>query len=269
MKACASAVLTTVFILILARLGGADCPLDHLVIGCNRDGVEGTDDDRKLFVDCSQKYRDSGEAEYANWFYPLRQSIFLSYGHRIGEPGFDAFQRINAGARTTYDPNRALVGEPDLDYRVIVDCIALSPGLRAVHKEYPQFTIDEVGQGFSHSEIHRLRGDGHMHLSYQAVDGEDLHWITYRLRDALDDGDTYELSEPFTVIFNVEPAPGDLAVDGLVDLTDLVELAHYWLHADASRDNDYRERADANRDGLINFHDFALAASQWRVRPTD
>ena len=240
----------------------ADCPLDHFVIGCNRDGVQGTDDDFKLFVDCSQKYRNTGDPEYASWFYPLRQSIFSSYSHRVGEPGFDAFQDHDTSA-VTYDPNRALAGNPDVDYSVVVECISLSPGCRAVHKEYPQFTIGAVGESFYHSHVYDLRGDSHMHMSYQATDGETLHWITFRLYDEIEDANQYEPSEPFTIVFNREPAAGDLVVDGVVDLKDLVELSDAWLAADGSRANDYQERADANRDGTVDWIDFALLASNW------
>jgi len=253
--------------LMVSSIVLAECPLDHFIIGCNRDGIEGTDDDKKLFVDCRQKYRVSGKNEYANWFYPLHKSIFPSYSYRIGEPGFDVFQNTNPNATYTYDPNRTLAGEPDVDYNIIVECIDLSMGLRAVHKDYPQFMIDAVGQSFSHSYIHHLRGDGHMHMSYQAVDGENLHWITFSLIDGLDDGNSYEPSESFTIVFNTEPLVGDLAVNGIVDLVDLLELSHYWLSTDAGFPNDYYERADANRDGIVNMVDFALMASNWHVLP--
>ena len=165
----------------------SECPLDHFIIGVNQDGIEGTDDDKKLFVDSSQKYRDSGTVEYSNWFYPLNESIFSSYPYRIGEPGFDSFQDYNPYAAYTYDPNRTLKGQPDTDYRIIIHCLSISPGLRVVHKDYPQFTIDEIGQDFNHSLINALRDDAHMHMSYQAANGEDLFWVTYYLYDELAD----------------------------------------------------------------------------------
>lgn len=264
---CRTNVMAAVLLTLALGAGAeAECPLDHFIIGCNRDGIQGTDDDWKLFADCTQKYRNSGETQYANWFYPLMKSIFPSYSYRVGEPGFDAFQRTNPSARYTYDPNRALEGAPDLDYSIVVECVALSDGLRAVHKEYPQFTIAAAGDGFNHSYVHYLRGDGHMHLSYQAIDGENLHWITYRLYDALADGNAYEPSDPFTVVFNLEPAAGDLVVDGIVETADLFAWADCWLAADSSRENDYYERADANRDGLVNWADFALLASNWLIQ---
>jgi hypothetical protein len=265
MKLQTTFVFSVVLWAIAATTAHAECPLDHFIIGCNRDGIPNTADDKKLFVDCTQKYRDSGETEYANWFYPLNKSIFPSYSFRIGEPGFDAFQSTDPHAKYTYDPNRALAGAPAIDYSIVVECVALSPGLRAVHKEYPQFTIAAAGETFCHSYVYDLRGDGHMHMSYQATDGEDLHWITFRLYDEWEDEDTYESSEPFTLVFNTEPAAGDLVVDGTVDLADLVELADCWMATDGSRANDYWERADANRDGTVDVFDFAMLASNWRV----
>ena len=259
--------MTSVVLLAMSYRVQADCSLDHFIIGCNRDNIEGTDDDNQLFVDCRQKYRHSGPTEYANWFYPLSESIFTSYRYRIGEPGFDAFQDTNPNAAYTYDPNRTLAGVPNVDYNIIVECLDMSPGLRAVHKDYPQFTLNAVGQNFSHSYIYNLRGDAHMHMSYQAMDGENLHWITLILYDALDDGAQYEPSEPITIVFNVEPLAGDLVVDRIVDMTDLLELGHYWLSADAGSHNDYCERADTNRDGAVNLVDFALLASNWHVLP--
>lgn len=250
----------------------AECPLDHLIIGCNKDGIEGTDDDRKLFMDCRQKYRNSGPVEYNNWFYPLHESIFPSYPYRLGEPGFDAFQNYNPGANYTYDPNRCFIGEPNTDYQIIVECLSMSPGLRVVHKDYPQFTIDEAGNSFNHSYIFDLRGDPHIHLSYQTVDGENLYWITYCVYDAFadpNDPNHFQPSEPVTIVFNREPLAGDLIVDGMVDIKDLAEFSDYWLSNEGDRTNDYYERADTNRDGLVDFLDFAALASHWQKTIND
>ncbi len=237
----------------------AECPLDHLIIGVNEDGVWGTDDDNKLFVDCWQKYRSSGSPDYLNWYYPLNYNfIYPDYNWRIGEPGFDGFQGTNPGAVYTYDPNRCFVGDPNEDYGIMIECVSISPGLRAVHEYYPQFTIDQIGQSFNHSNIHG--GDPHMHLSYQAVDGTNLFWITWQMYDALG---PYEPSEPFTIVFNTEPLAGDLVVDGKVDIHDLAEMSYYWLRDDGSINNDYYERADADRDGKVNMLDFAKLASNW------
>jgi len=238
----------------------AECPLDHFIIGCNRDGLWGTADDNDLFVDSTQKYRDSGEEPYSHWFYPLQQSIFTKYPFRIGEPGFDVFQATNPNATYTYDPNRALIGDPDRDFRLVIECIRLSSGLRAVHKDYPQFTIDQVGQSFCHSEIQVVRQDGHMHMSYQADTASALRWITWQIRD---EAGVYGPSDPFTIVFNAEPVPGDLIVDGVVDLLDWIRFSGHWLRTDASLENDFHERADANRDGIVNLIDFAMLASHW------
>jgi hypothetical protein len=75
--------------------------------------------------------------------------------------------------------------------------------------------------------------------------------------------ETYESSEPFSVVFNAEPLAGDLVVDGTVDINDLAELSYYWLKDEGSIYNDYYERADSNRDGKVNLVDFAMLASNW------
>jgi hypothetical protein len=256
--------ISMVIVLAASTVLHADCTLDHLIIGYNRDGIMGTEDDMKLFLDCQQKYRHSGSADYANWFYPLHESIFSSYPYRLGEPGFDLFQISGAGG--TYDPNRSLNGQPGLNYSIIVEIVSISPGLKVVHKEYPQFTLDRAGQSFNHSSIHESRGDPHMHLSYQAMDNFNLHWITYCVYDELaDSGETnhYEASEPVTIVFVREPLAGDLVIDGTVDAKDLVQFGYYWLANEGDRSNDYYERADANRDGLVDFLDFTLLASNW------
>ena len=244
----------------------ADCPLDHFIIGVNQDGIADTDDDMKLFVDCRQKYRNSGQIEFSNWFYPLNKSIFYDYPYRLGEPGFDVFQNYNPNAGHTYDPNRCPAGQPDTDYRIIVECLSISQDLRAVHKDYPQFTIEHNGENFNHSFIHKLRGDAHIHMSYQAAHGQNLFWMTYRLYDELanpnnpDDPNHYQPSEPFTIVFNTEPLSGDLVIDGTLNQKDLAQLSYYWLRDKADKTNDYYERADTNRDGIVNLVDFALFA---------
>ncbi len=244
---------------ILWGFGGAmslaECPLDHFVIGVNEDGVAGTDDDTRLFVNCEQKYRHCD-----TWYYSLSSSIYPTYRYRIGEPGFDIYQDTNANAVYTYDPNHAPGGVPETDFRIEVRILSLSPGLRLQHKDYPNFTLSAEGESFNYSEIWQLRGDGHMHLSYQADSQQALRWITFGLFDELG---RYQPSEPFTLVFNDEPRAGDLVVDGLVDLSDLARLQVYWLNSGGSKANDYYERADANRDGRVDLGDFALLMTNW------
>jgi hypothetical protein len=134
-----------------------------------------------------------------------------------------------------------------------------------VHKDYPQFTITDPNEGFNHSAILNLRNDGHLHMSYQADSGEELRWITFRVCDVLDDGDTYQPSRPATIVFNTEPLPGDVVVEGTVNTDDLLRFSESWLAPMSSRENDYCERADANRDGRVNFVDFAHLAANWRM----
>lgn len=206
-----------------------------------------------------------------NRHYPLHRaaSFITTYPYRIGEPGFDAYQANNPHANYTYDPNHALPGEPEVDYSIEVRCLAISPGLRAVHKEHPQFTIDDVNEGFSHSNVHWMRNDPHMHMSYQADSGDELRWITWQIRDVLDDGHSLNASRPFTLVFNKDPDPGDLLVDGVVDQYDLVILTQQWNKSNAGPENDYCERADANRDGTVNYLDFDLLRAKWHPPMND
>jgi len=56
---------------------------------------------------------------------------------------------------------------------------------------------------------------------------------------------------------------GDLVIDGKVDTNDLAELCYYWMCQGGERENDYYERADASKDGAVNFTDFAMLAGNW------
>ncbi len=256
------------FILVLLTTNihlWAECPLDHFIIGCNPDGIWGTADDNDLFVNTWQKYRNSGDSDYSYRYYPLTRaaSFITNHPYRLGEPGFDAYQADTPSSVITYDPCHALAGTPWYDYEVALQCISLSQGLRVVHKDSPTFTIDAVGEQFSHSDIHEQRDDAHIHLSYQADDGEALRWITWQVVDILDDGNTYNPSEPFTVIFNTDPNEGDIVIDGAVNMLDLVSLAKHWQDPNASIENDYYERADTNQDGVVDLEDYQCLSEHW------
>lgn len=241
----------------------AECSLDHFIIGCNPDGVWGTPDDNDLFVNVWQKYRNSGDDNYSYAYYPLTKSIFSKYPYRLGEPGFDAFQSTTSTSSYTYDPCHALAGEPLEDYSLTLRCISMSEGTRIVHKDSPTFTLDAVGEEFSHSTIHAARDSAHMHLSYQADDGTALRWVTWQVIDVLDDNDVYNPSEPFTVVFNCDPNEGDIVIDGAVNMLDLVSLAKHWQDPNASIDNDYYERADTNADGIVDLEDYQCLSDNW------
>lgn len=260
--------LSIIMVFITSSSLLAECPLDHLIVGCNEDGIFGTADDKKLFVERWQKYRHSDPSEenpidYLNWYYPLYRSDVPPYDWVIGEPGFDAFDNdSNYPNRYAYDPNRCLIGERDVDYRIIIECISITQGFRARYNDYPQFTIDKVGDSFNQSGL----PDDHIHLQFKTPDpngSTELHWITWQMYDEIEDGNQYEPSEPFTMVFVREPLAGDLVVDGTVDMDDVMEFCYYWLEDTGDRSNDYYERADANRGGTVNFLDFALLSSNW------
>lgn len=246
-------------LLFCASVLNAACSLDHVIIGVNEDGISGTSDDDVLFVDCSQKYRNAANSN-ADWYYPLSSSIYSSYKYRIGEPGFDCFQSGDEDAGYTYDPNRALSGQPTVDYNLVIECVSLASGFRAVYKDYPQFTIDAEGQSFDYSSIHYQHDDAHMHMSYQGVESGNLYWVSWKITDTTG---AYEDSQVFTFVFNVQPELGDIYIDGLVDIKDLESFLLSWLNSDGSKANDFYERADIDRSGQVDIIDFAILADNW------
>ena len=250
--------LIVVFILLISAIAPAECPLDHLLIGCNPDGISGTDDDMKLFVDCTMKYRhsdpnNSGQATWLNWYYPLYYNERYDR-YQIDEPGFELIEGN--------DPNRQLKGTPDVDHRIIIRCLSITPGF-AVWNSSVGVIFDEPDDTFNYSDF----WDSHLHLQYRtaATNGStDLLWVTFQVYDESAGFNQYEVSEPFTIVFAGKPLAGDLVVDGTVDIKDLLEFSYYWLGDCGCRANDYYERADANRDGKVDFCDFALMASNWQ-----
>ncbi len=247
---------TIVMALLISLPASADCPFDHLPFGCNKDGIVGTDDDKKLFVDCTQKYRHSdpehsGDPTWLNWYYPMYYNERYDR-YQIGEPGFDSI---------TDDQDRRLAGVPDVDYRIMIECVSITPGFAAKNTAIG-ITLDEAGDSLNHSVL----SDSHLHLQYRApapAGAAELQWITYQLYDAIADGNQYEPSEPITVVFVTKPLAGDIVVDGIVDMFDLAAMAHYWPAVNGANSNDYYERADADRNGLVDFTDLAILASNW------
>jgi hypothetical protein len=232
-----------IFVTLTCGICFADCSLDHFLIGHNQDGITGTADDNKLFVDCTQKYRH-GEPNY----YPMYPNMYGSYS--VGEPGIDVIG--------SSDPDRKLAGTANVDYRIIVECVSITSGFSA-RKTTLGILVDQAGDSFNHSAL----ADSHLHLEYRApaeTGGTQLQWITFIIYDELA---KYEQSEPFSIVFGTDPQVGDLVIDGKVYLNDVAELSYYWLLDNSNKSNDYYERADANKDGCVNFVDFALLASNW------
>lgn len=232
-----------------------DCPLDHYRIGCNADGVAGTADDDQLFVECSQIYRHSdpnhsSDPTWLFWHYPMYYSAMYSR-YQIGEPGFDII---------TDDTARHLVGTANRDYCLWVECVRIRSGLTARNPSYG-ILFQQPGDRFCHSTM----PESHIHLQYRlsTPSGQSIHtpyWITYRIVDSLG---KYEASEEFTLVFFADPLPGDVVVDGTVDGGDLMRLADYWLADDGGYHNDFYQRTDINRDGIVNLNDMAEACRYW------
>ncbi len=263
-----SKFISVTIVLVCCSNLRADCSLDHLMIGCNRDGIFGTEDDNDLFVDCTQKYRHSdpantGEPTWLNWYYPLYYNERYDR-YQIGEPGFDLI--------TADDPNRQLVGVPDVDYKIVIECTSITPGFSARNTALG-IILDEPNDWFNHSAL----AVPHIHLEYRAPapDGATkLQWVSFRLYDAIEDDSQYRPSNEVTVVFVKLPKAGDMAVDSKVDSLDLARFTEYWLSSldendpDVlwlAREADYFERADINKDYKVDWADFALLAENWKT----
>lgn len=267
-------ILITGLILMLTYPAAviADCPLDHVKIGCNPDGTWGTDDDHKLFCNKAQLYRhsdpdDSGGATWLNWYYPLYYS-FLHGDYCIGEPGFTEIWYEQEGA--IINEEHMLEGTPNVDYRIIVECVDICPdfNFHATESTSGSFQIWQPGDSFNLSNFTAH----HAHVKYRADLQNELYWITYRLIDDINDANQYEPSEPFTVVFGTLPLNGDIHVDGNVDMMDLAKLSNYWLSSidpnalnalEMARAVDYFDRVDTNKDYSVDFIDFVELANNW------
>ena len=271
--------LTCCLPLLIPFAASADCPYDHLVIGCNADGRPNTPDDNVLFLDIHDLYRRSDpnhrdEPTWLHWFHTLfplggdpGASTFV-----ISEPGFDVCHHPDEpGVYAHEDPARCLLGTPDVQYRIIVECLDISPGFQA-GSLFGDILLKEPGDTFNHS----AQSDPHVHLYYTApAPGNELYWIQYRVYDNLynpaDPNHGYQPSPPVTVVFGREPQPGDIRVDGNVNLSDLEKLAGVWLqesdgqiwnpHGQAALDR--FDRADINRDYHVNLLDLNDLSLNW------
>ncbi len=248
---------------VLQAWAMASCPLDHFLIGCNPDGLVGTEDDAELFLDVTQKYRHSdpnrsSSDTWLHWYYPMYFSSRYNR-YQIGEPGFDILQDGSS---------RQLVGQVQVDYRLIVECVSISDGLMARELD-PSFPINlsKPGDSFCHS----CAGDSHIHIQYRvpaAADANEPYWITFRVYDQMG---VYEPSDDVTLVFFNPPIEGDLVMNNRVDLADAVAFFEKWLAfsdsnlftAEGKAALDLFERADINRDYRVDMADFAVLGDRW------
>ena len=228
-------------VMILWLVGGyafAGCPLDHLYIGCNPDGVVGNEDDNQLYIDCSEKYRNSPSG-WANRYYPLGGVSFFG-DYRLNQPGFNLISD---------DPSRVLSGDVDL----VIECVGISEEIAVIAGN--TIVMDDTNDSFEYS-------GGHVHLTWRvAVSGASkMQWVSLRV---IDNSGNYEPSRVCSIAFGVEPMVGDVSLDGEINVADLVEMMSWWLEGSGGPDNDFCERADCNVDGRVDLEDFALLAEVW------
>jgi hypothetical protein len=268
------------FLIVISAVAAASsvfaaCPLDHVSIGCNADGTANTEDDYQLWLDKTQLYRHSdpdnetGET-WAYWFYPLVGPDFWGE-YYWDQPGFHQMW-------SSTDDTHKIVGTPNVDYRLIAECLRISPGLRAEDDAY-NIIFSQPGDTLNLSAL----ALHHAHLFFIAADPDRLYWITLRIRHEFINPSNpanqppggYAPSDEYTIVFGELPDAGDIYVDGAVKARDLAKLAKYWLcSADPDDPNtpdprqvDYFDRADINRDHHVDLCDFAELAANWPAAP--
>ncbi len=266
MKASIANVMVILIWVLSAAPAWSYCSLDHLFIGCNEDGLSGTDDDNVLFIDCRAKYHNAD----GEWHYPLNQSGFDKRKWVLNEPGFDEIHDPDElpADHPLKDPNRSPQGVRGSDYELWVECLSITPGFKVCNLN-ETILLDEAGDTFNHSAF-SAANYGHLHLWYIYTNASPADpapsgplWFTFRIYDAKGN---YLPSAACSVAFISDPLPGDLVINTYLDLEDLIRFCSFWLNDEGSKKNDYYERADRNRDGQVDFLDFTGLASSWATR---
>lgn len=254
-----------ILILLFTNAIFAGCPLDHVSIGCNPDGIWGNADDYEIFYDKTQLYRKSdpinpGVAIWANRFYPFQGPDYWGY-YYSDQPGFgqmwdsvEIAHKIN-GVRNT-------------DYKLIAECTRISENFWAEDASYNK-VFQQPGDTLNISNY----DDNHVHLFFVTEDPNETHWISFKIHENVnypapyDPNDSlYTSAEEYTVVFGNAPEKGDIYVDGKTDTADLAILSKHWLQNALYEDllrTDYFERADTNKDGVVNFVDYCYIALNW------
>ncbi|MHC4930444.1 MAG: peptidylprolyl isomerase [Planctomycetota bacterium] len=55
----------------------------------------------------------------------------------------------------------------------------------------------------------------------------------------------------------------DLSLDNTINPSDFLVFFGWWLDPDCNQDNNYCDRADINRDGIVDLVDYSLLSSHW------
>lgn len=252
--------ITRILILVLSivstHIVWAACPKDHIAIGCNADGEPNTLDDMQLYLDISQKYRnsaledDTSAEDYQHWYYEMSAGGFGNTSYFRSQPGLDFVS----------DPNQT----PNGDFDLKIHCVAISDGLTILNDSL-QPLIEQAGDSTDYTDNAAYT---HVHLTYRAATETQPQWFTFYIDD---DAGNYEPSETCTIIFCQLPLSGDIHTDGVVDILDLEKLAAYWcnptdttsLTSEGLAERDVFDGADINRDYRVDMLDFAYLAENW------
>jgi hypothetical protein len=223
---------------------GHGCPKDHFSIGQLGGVGSGTG---KLFANVEEFYTIHDDEPCTKPFashYPLN----LSGSWYVNtEPGSEEIEN---------DPEHELAGTRTIDYNICLKIVDIPDGFVVENMNDPG-TYYDVGDcvPLSNYAWH------HTHLKYwwynTYYDEGEMIYVVYRLVDTLEDGQQYDPSDEFWVIFNA-PVPGDFNADSYIDQSD---LGHFEACATApgiSQDDPACQDADLDEDGDVDQSDFAL-----------
>lgn len=195
-----------------------------------------------LFADVAELYLTHEEKPDAS-HYPLNY-VWYYDAYVNGEPGTEEIED---------DPEHELAGERLVDYDIWLEIVELSDDFWLGYNGEWYTEGDHVH--LSNVEWHHLHFDYWMYAS--VYDENEVIYVVFRLHDELDDGQRYDASEEFWVVFN-RPVPGDFNKDGYIDGDDYAHLHPAITGPDTIQGDPQYQDADLDGDEDIDLADFAL-----------
>jgi hypothetical protein len=239
-------VTATLLATVNAARAGHGCPLDHFAIG--QLGGEGSHTGQ-LFADVEELYTihidgPPSTKPYAS-HYPLNY-VWYYEAYVNGEPGTEEIEYED-------DPVHALAGERLVDYDIWLEIVDISDN----------FWIGYGGNWYTAGDRIHLSSVQwhHLHMDYwiyeSVYDEDKMLYVVYRLVDDLADGQQYDPSDEFWVVFNA-PVPGDFNADSHIDQDDLDHFETCATGPAVPQEDPACQDADLDEDSDVDQSDFGL-----------
>ena len=257
-----TALAAAILLVVAPSIVRADCPLDHVAVG--RDGDTLIADTSQLYRHWNADYGSAPDPQGAGYY----ETMPMNY-----PPDYVGFIRIEPGASMIKTGPHVLPGERNVDYRIGLELLDVSPGLEILD----DIMTPVFGPGQSVYNISAFPNH-HVHMRY-FIEGDpdagmhDPYVAVFRFVDLLEDGDSFAPSQPYTVTLG--GCLGDFNGDGAMNGLDIPGFKAALADPDAWIDPAGLERnadrlGDFNFDGSINGLDIpgfkqALAGSPQAV----